>query len=88
MIFFQPHSYVFVTQSGKQFSDGKQWLYSCTCNTENLRFFHGLAAKLECSFSSFSEEFPYCMHIKAVSDLIIDFDALNYITPDLDFAGI
>ena len=79
---------MFVTQSGKQFADGKQWLYSCTCNTERLRFFHSLGAKLDCSFSSFSKDFPNCMHIKAVSELVFEFDALNYITPDLDFAGM
>ena len=78
---------MFVTRSGKHFSDGKQWLYSCTCNIERLRFFHSLGAKLDCTFSSFSMDFPNCLHSKAVADLVFEFDALNYITPDLDFTG-
>ena len=79
---------MFVTRSGRQFSDGKQWLYSCSCNTERLKFLHSLGTKIDCTFSSFSEDFPRCMHVKAVSDLMVEFDALNYISPDLDFAGM
>lgn len=74
-----------MTRSGKKFEDGLQWLYSCTCNGENLRFFNSLGSKLDCTLTSLSKD--YCIHVKIIADLVAKFDALNYITPELDFTG-
>ena len=76
-----------MTRSGKQFEDGKQWVYSCTCDLEKSRFFNSLHAKLDCTFTSFCEDYLYCIHVNAVLELVTDFDAVHCLSPDLDFAG-
>ena len=83
----QPHSYHFVSRSAKQFKDGKQWLYSCTCNLELAKLVHSLCAQLDSTYSSINCLAKYCIHVNSVLQMVHEFDALNCITPDIDFEG-
>ncbi len=84
----QPYKYLFVTRAGHKFDDGKQWLYTCGCSIEHSRFVNSLSFKIRCKFLDFSMDYPNCIHINAVLHLLSQMDAMHYITPDMEFAGI
>ncbi len=76
-----------MTRSGHKFDDGKQWLYSCSCNREKLHFLNSLGAEIRYSYSKFNEEFSNCIHIDAAIHVLTKIDAVHCIMPDMDFEG-
>ena len=42
---------------------------------------------INCDYAKFSEDFPHCIHIIAVTHILTEVDAVHCITPDLDFEG-
>ena len=65
-------------------------MYFCTCesSSDSFELFCSLGTNISCSYAKFSEDFPYCIHVNAVTQLIVEIDATHHITPDLDFEGI
>ena len=84
----QPHQYYFVTCTGKQFIDGVDWVYCCTCDSHTSQLMTSLSTCINCNYSDFSEGFPKCIHIAAVVHMSSGIDAVHCLSPTHDFAGI
>eukprot|EP00794_Sanderia_malayensis_P020721 gene20721-22755_t len=76
-------SFVFVIRKSVEFEDCWGWVYACSCTKEQVRFCNSIARRVPLKRKEFDNEYnKSCLHIKAASHLMAEFDSRNRIEPE------
>ena len=72
----------------RQFSDGVEWIYACSCDFNASQLTKTLNTHINCDYSQYTEELPECIHIMVVKRISSTIDAIHNLSPSADFSGI
>eukprot|EP00794_Sanderia_malayensis_P008570 gene8570-9483_t len=76
-------SFVFVIRKSVEFEDCWGWVYACSCTKEQIRFCNSISRRVPLKRKEFDDEYnKSCLHIKAASHLMAEFDSRNRIEPE------
>ena len=85
---FSVSIYCFVSRSVRQFTDGIEWIYVCSCDPNASKLTKTLGTHINCQYSQYTQDFPECIHMMVVNRISSTIDALHGLTPSQDFSGI
>lgn len=88
MYLYQPNSFVFVSRCAKSFSGQIESLFWCSCNPQRAQLVDCLPTVTSECFQSFEQQLPPCFHINAAKIVLEEVDAINDVSPTLEFTGI
>lgn len=77
-----------MSRSVRQFTDGIEWIYLCSCDPNTSKLAKTLSTQINCTHSKFTQEFPKCIHMVAVIHASSTIDAIHCLSPSQDFLGI
>ena len=69
------------------FTDGIEWVYSCSCNIHNANLLDGMGHNPGIEYSVLQSIVPDCIHIDTMRNIVVEVDAIHDIHPQLDFSG-
>ena len=72
----------------RQFADGIEWVYVCSCDPNASDLTKTLSTHINYQYSQYATNFPECIHIKVVNRVSSTIDAVHGLSPLQDFSGI
>eukprot|EP00794_Sanderia_malayensis_P003058 gene3058-3521_t len=76
-------SFFFVVRKPVKFEDSWSWVYACTCKKGQTQMLETLSQFIPMSKNAFEDRHSdKCLHLKAASHLLIEFDSRNNIEPE------
>ena len=88
LILVQPCSFLFVSRCAKSFAGEFEWVFWCSCDQARASLVNAIGSHVEMEYSAFHGRFQPCIHIDAVKILLSHVDALNDVSPTVEFAGM